>query len=89
MGEKSVFSEQVGGSTVDSLNGAETSYFCALVFKAPIKTFEQVREYLLKFSDAQLIFQTKSVDYLWIVKAPPKYSVVNTEMFLQQKREKK
>ena len=84
MGEKSVFSEQVGGSKEDSLNGA-TSYFCALVFKAPIKTFEQVRDYLLKFSDAELIFQTKSVDYLWIVRAPPKYSVINTEMFLQQK----
>ena len=83
--QKSIFSEKVEGSKEDSLNGATTTYYCALVFKAPLKTFEQVREYLLKFSDAQLIFQTKSVDYLWIVKAPPKYSVINTEMFLQQK----
>jgi hypothetical protein len=47
----------------------QTLYYFALVFKGPIKTFEAIRDYLLKFSDAELIFQTKSIQYLWIIKA--------------------
>jgi len=60
----------------------ETIFFCALVFKANLKTFEKIRDYLLNFTDAELIFQTKSVDYLWVQKAPPKYTSI--EAFLNR-----
>jgi hypothetical protein len=63
----------------------QSLFYFALVFKAPLKTFEDVRDFLLKFSEAQLIFQTKSVDYLWIMKAPPKYSTTDIDTFLKDR----
>lgn len=67
MKEKSIFEKE------EKEKLGQTLIYCGLVFRSSIKDFEQVRDYLLKWTDAELIFQTKSFDYLWISrKAPPK-----------------
>jgi len=50
----------------------QTLYFCGLVFRGTLAEFESVRDFLLKWTEAKLIFQTRSPDYLQIVRAPPK-----------------
>ena len=53
----------------------ESLFYCALTFRAPLKTFEDIKSYLLKFTPAELIFQKFSTEYLWITKALPKKEV--------------
>ncbi|MEM1589973.1 MAG: hypothetical protein QW175_06110 [Candidatus Bathyarchaeia archaeon] len=43
----------------------ETILNFALIFRTDLKTFEKIREYLLK-SGAQLIYQTKSTEKIFV-----------------------
>jgi len=45
---------------------AETIVNFAFVCKGSLKEFENIRSYILRFSQATLVFQTKSIGPLWI-----------------------
>ncbi|MEM1590263.1 MAG: hypothetical protein QW175_07585 [Candidatus Bathyarchaeia archaeon] len=45
----------------------ETILNFALIFRSDLKTFEKIRDYLLK-SGAQLIYQTKSTEKIFVAR---------------------
>ena len=51
---------------------AATQFFCALVLRCSLQTFEDIKNYVVGHTPTQLIFQRYSTEYLRIEKAPPK-----------------
>ena len=52
-----------------AIDEKETLYFFGLTFKGTIHEFESLREFLLKYTNSELIYQVKSIEYLLIFKA--------------------
>jgi len=50
---------------------AETIISFAFVCRGTLKDFETIRSFILKFSKAKLVFQTKAIAPLWIRRTPP------------------
>ena len=50
---------------------AKTIINFAFVCKGTLKDFENIRDYILRFSEAKLIYQTKAIEPLFITRKKP------------------